>query len=275
MISKYSLCDRQYGDTKPRGISCDEEGVFIAGDVPLVTRSSDANGKPVYAARQAHEIISLLTKAYGPKPGLSNQVEGLNGVARYMTDGNWILAKIAAVQLRLPDVADDVALASLMVAEMELIRKCCSLGQNCKAKPQRRSARKRDVSDEPRVPGGQSGGGEWTSGNGSGSVRQNPLLVPAQAITAPIPIPFDLPLPPTEITPFPMEIPNGNIREPPVNPYPDRPDCASEWAAAYKFCTDKQNKGEFKPGYDGWGKDFTRCLLGQVSADCGGNDFSA
>jgi hypothetical protein len=72
---------------------------------------------------------------------------------------------------------------------------------------------------------------------------------------------------------LPFEIPGVGREGIPVNPYPDRPDCADEWAAAYKFCASKQK--EFKPGYSGWGADFGKCVLGQVSAACGGNSYEA
>ena len=155
-------------------------------------------------------------------------------------------------------------------AALKLIqRTICECG--CSGQPYRR-ANKRDVTNEPRVPAGQTGGGEWEANDGSGTLSGRPLLIPAQAITVPLPLPFELPLPPTEITPFPFAIPNGNLREPvPVNPYPDRPDCAAERADAYKLCTQKLKADEFKPGYHGFGKDFTRCVLGAVSARCGGN----
>ncbi|MGH7034253.1 MAG: hypothetical protein ACREFL_11030 [Stellaceae bacterium] len=97
-------------------------------------------------------------------------------------------------------------------------------------------------------------------------------MIPAQAVPMPVPLPFELPLPPTEITPFPLDIPNGNIREPiPVNPYPDRPDCAAEWAHAQEFCDEQRRRRKLKPGYSGFGKDITRCLMGMVSEECGGN----
>ena len=261
----YSLCERKTaGGAEPRGISCDDDGVFLAGDVPLVIRLSGAHGPPIYEARPAQDISRLLKSAYGPGIEFSAHIEGLNCIARYLTDGKWALAKIATVQLRLPVVSDDLALARLLTVEAELIAKCSRCAAN--------KTRKRDVSDEPRIPAGQTGGGEWTTGDGAATPAPNPLLIPAQAITAPIPLPFELPLPPTEITPFPLEIPGGNLREPvPTNPYPDRPDCVAEWAHAMKFCRDQMGQGKLKPGYSGFGKDFASCLRGMVSEDCGGN----
>jgi hypothetical protein len=55
---------------------------------------------------------------------------------------------------------------------------------------------KRDVSDEPRVPAGQPGGGEWEAEDEDGDADEtspDPLLIPAQAVPLPLPIPFDLP----------------------------------------------------------------------------------
>jgi hypothetical protein len=112
------------------------------------------------------------------------------------------------------------------------------------------------------------------SEDGEGASGSRPALIPAQAV--PMPLPFELPIPPTEITPFPFEIPNGNIREPiPVNPYSDRPDCVAEWAHATEFCNRQKTQGKLKPGYSGFGKDLMRCILGMVLEACGGNAMGA
>jgi len=41
--------------------------------------------------------------------------------------------------------------------------------------------------------------------------------------------------------------------------------------AAHKFCQQQQRKKTFKPGYRGFGANYNKCLLGQVSEECGGN----
>lgn len=250
-----------------------KKGVFLAGEVPLVVRSLDQRGKAFYQRRSTPEINFLFLSAYGPGTDLSNRIASLNSVARYMNEGKWVLAKITTVHLRLPDLPDDVARANLLKANCQLDlldRVYCQCG--CSAKRDG-SAHKRDVSSEPRVPKGQPGGGEWTS-EGGGEPGSEPRMIPVQAVPMPMPLPFELPLPPTEITPFPLYIPNGNIREPiPVNPYPDRPDCASEWAEAYEYCA--KNQKEFKPGYHGIGESYAKCVLGRVSARCGGNAYDA
>jgi hypothetical protein len=271
-MTAHKLYDRFRDDELPYGLSCDEGGIFLAGEVPLITPSANADGRIVYKARSEQECGQLVTTAYGRSTDFSNQIAGLNRVAQYMTEGKWVVAKIAAVQLRWPDLPDDIALAKLMIAESELLLKRCT---RCRRPNEPRArARKRDVSDEPRIPAGQSGGGEWTTEDGTRTPTFNPLLIPAQAITVPIPAPFELPLPPTEVTPFPFEIPGANLGEP-VNPYPDRPECVEEWAYAYKFCDERQKRRKLRPGYGGFGKDFARCVLGLVSEACGGNPTGA
>src|SRR5947209_908391 len=108
----YTLYERQRGGPAPRGLSCDEEGVFLAGEVALVTRRFDHAGRAIYKARSRPEIGWLLAKAYGSKLDISNQLEGLDRLAVYMSDGKWVLAKIAAVQLRFPELPDDQAVSA-------------------------------------------------------------------------------------------------------------------------------------------------------------------
>ena len=105
---KYALCDRGDGAlVSLRGISCDEDGVFLAGEVPLVSRSSDEFGATVYKRRPAPEINFLFFNAYGPDIDLSDRIASLNPIARHLSESKFALAKIAAVQLRLPDLPND------------------------------------------------------------------------------------------------------------------------------------------------------------------------
>ena len=48
-----------------RGLSCDEAGVFLAGDVPLICRGSTASSDLSYAPRSNSELEILLASAYG------------------------------------------------------------------------------------------------------------------------------------------------------------------------------------------------------------------
>jgi hypothetical protein len=74
----YRLHNRRGRDgVRARGLSCDEDGVFPAGDVAV-----------------------LLSAARERSFDFSARMSQLHLVARYMTEGKWILAKIAAVHLR-------------------------------------------------------------------------------------------------------------------------------------------------------------------------------
>jgi len=143
-----------------------------------------------------------------------------------------------------------------------------------------------DIEGEPRVPAGNAGGGEWTTGGAEDAPStMAPMGLPRQSIspvtTAQLTIPWDLPadipleIPgaPTEITPVPFDFPGAERQRPPLptNPFPRDPKCAEEWANAYKYCDRMQKEGKFQPGYAGPGKDLRSCLLGQVSERCGGN----
>jgi hypothetical protein len=144
--------------------------------------------------------------------------------------------------------------------------------------------------DEPRIPAGQPGGGEWTTGEataGPGTILPGPRsselgsstelsLIPVQVTIPwdfPADIPWRIPGAPTEITPLPFDFPGAERKRPPLptNPFRRDPECAEEWAAAYKYCYKMQGEGKFRPGYSGPGKDMRSCLLGQVSERCGGN----
>jgi hypothetical protein len=131
---------------------------------------------------------------------------------------------------------------------------------------------------QPRVPAGEPGGGEWTTGGGadepttvppraerdaSGSSQpggsSEPSLIPAQMTIPwelPTNIPWKIPVPPTEIAPIPFDLPGAERKLPPLptNPFPRDPDCAEEWTAAYDYCNKMKSEGKFRPGYSGPGK---------------------
>jgi hypothetical protein len=136
--------------------------VFIAGDVALISPSDADLNKDIYRARPAREIKLLLASAYGPDANFSNHIVQLESIARRMSEGNWVLAKIATVHLSLPDLSDQLAIASLRIANAKLM-----LSSDCSCSfEKRRRVNKRDVSSEPRVPAGQTGGGEWAGQRG-------------------------------------------------------------------------------------------------------------
>jgi hypothetical protein len=89
-----------------------------------------------------------------------------------------------------------------------------------------------------------------------------------------IPVPFELPagIPiPSEILP-PPAIPNINPRSNLRNPYPDREGCDEEWEQAIEYCNGLvKGKRMGEDGYRGFGRSFQQCVLGMVSARCGGS----
>jgi hypothetical protein len=106
----FRLCERrQSSGTVVRGLSCDEGGIFLGGDCALVAPCTDAMGRPVYRARSLVEINGILSAAYRRPIDFSDRMPGLLQAADRMTAGDWVMAKIAAVQLRVPDLPDDAA----------------------------------------------------------------------------------------------------------------------------------------------------------------------
>lgn len=103
------------------GLSCDEEGIFLAGEYAVVTPITDATGRRLFRARSIAEINVALSAAYGRAVDFSDRMAGLRLAARYLTAGDWALAKIAAVHLRVPDLPDAAAVSRLRKAE-ELLR---------------------------------------------------------------------------------------------------------------------------------------------------------
>ena len=112
----FKLCQRKSGATT-LGLSCDEDGIFLAGNFALVTPVTDARGGHVYRPRPTAEINIALSAGYGRAVDFSDRMAGLRLAARYLTAGEWALAKIAAVQLRIPDLPDAAAVSRLRKAE--------------------------------------------------------------------------------------------------------------------------------------------------------------
>jgi len=193
-------------------------------------------------------VAETFTLAFGqlPPSELARRFRTLGKVTAALNQGDVARAAVLALLMRLP-VIPQTGLARL--ADAPHLRKYNP--------------------DQPRVPAGNPDGGEWTSEDGdtsTGSDTSNSST--AQAIPMPLELPFPpraLPMPPTEILPPPIYPLTAR------NPYPDDPECVQEWEAAWEFCEDQERRGNLKPGYGGFGADFNKCVLGQVSASCGGN----
>jgi len=215
------------------------------------------------------------------------KADGLQAIANAFNVGNLTRATIATLHLRLPDPPRrKVQFSQGDFVKLALgLRGCGILKAGW------------DPSKHPRWLAGdtESRGGQFAPGeqgdsesgsspqrvaDQSPSGQQRPPIVPAQAAIPwfePLDIPFEPLWPPIDIAPPSIDTPNQQQRELPplINPFPRKRKCIEEWDAAYDFCLKQRKKGNFKPGYSGFGKDFSRCVLGQVSEECGGNRLEA
>jgi hypothetical protein len=84
------------------GVYCGEDGVWL-GPAPLVGR----RGAGSYQVRAGDEIEALVAAAYAVPPDAAGCIAGLHLVAKYLSEGNLPLAMIAAVRLRMGEIAED------------------------------------------------------------------------------------------------------------------------------------------------------------------------
>ena len=116
------LWPRRPGDgSLPLGMSCDDEGLLIAGNCRLIEAGLDREGRRHYRARPSNEVSALLSVGYGVAIDASDLAPALQRIAQYMTRREWPLAKIAAVQLGLPDLPDQRAARRVLEAD-ELVK---------------------------------------------------------------------------------------------------------------------------------------------------------
>ena len=108
----------------------------------------DGEGALKWRVRSRNEVANILGTAYGPQPSavIDRCHRGLRRIAAQFETGDVALAGIEALMLRLPSIDPD-RMAKLAVAEY---RRGGDAWQ-----------------DEPRLPAGQTGGGQWTTGGGA------------------------------------------------------------------------------------------------------------
>lgn len=143
-IRTYRLTPRGKG-----GLACDKDGVAL-GPVDLMRVDADAAGRRRSETTPAQALARFLNAAYGPQPEdvVFRVHRGLRRAGAAIEAGDLCLAGIETVLLRLPDLTSS-ALAKLdEIAELE---KWGTAWQ-----------------DQPRVPAGQSDGGQWTTEGGVG-----------------------------------------------------------------------------------------------------------
>ena len=133
-----------------RGLACDKAGVAL-GPADLVRVGADEAGRPHCEAAPPHELGRILSAAYGPQPEdiVLRLHRGLRRAASAIEINDLCLAGIETVLLRLPNLAPSALAKLVEVADLE---KWGTAWQS-----------------QPRVPEGQSGGGQWTTVGGAGS----------------------------------------------------------------------------------------------------------
>jgi hypothetical protein len=256
------------------GIWCSENGVFV-GSVPLLQRVSGQSGPGQWHPRPVSELNRDLSECYGLPIEFTPKIGGLTAACRALNRGDLLHAQIVTIHLQIPDPP---ALTKLPQNERDLFDLVRQLRASGLLKADW------DSSKHPRWPAGSVGGigGEFAPGGAtagttatdSPTAEQSTPVIPAQiTIPAPLELPEVIPFP-SEILP-PIAIPDTNPREL-KNPYPDRPECKREWAEAIKKCRDMVDRGQFRrDDYRGMGEFFYQCVMGHVSADCGGNQTGA
>jgi hypothetical protein len=219
-------------------------------------------------------LISTVTllDATGFPSSSMEKISGLCVICEALNRNDLLHAQIATLHLQIPDPPAIVKSNESPDATIDLLRRLHISG-----------LLKADwnPTKHPRWPAKSpySVGGQFAPAgspqNESTDGGQSPLVIPAQgAITLPILGTIPLPLP-SEITPIPLVPPGVSPRDVPRNPYPDRPECEEEWASAFEYCGKLMLKGRLgSDGYRGMGNSFYKCVMGQVSEDCGGNPTS-
>jgi len=146
------------------GLACDETGVAL-GAADLARVHLEAGGRRRCEVRPPGDIGRVLKAAYGPQPDAVVQrlYRGLNRTAKWLEAGDLCHAGVEAVMLGFPDLTP-TAMAKL--AELADLEK-----------------RGQAWEDEPRLPAGQSGGGQWTTGGGGAAVRPPAKPGPASPST--------------------------------------------------------------------------------------------
>jgi hypothetical protein len=223
--------------------------------------------------RAASDLNRELRNCYGLPVEFDSKIAGLATVARALNRGDLLHAQIATLHLQIPDPPRLTKAPRSTEDIIELARQLKASGL-LKADW--------DPTKHPRWPAGtpDSIGGQFapvgTTTEGPATQESSAPVIPAQ-ITIPVPpleIPGGIPLP-SEIVPPPIAIPDTYPREL-KNPYPDRPECEQEWAEAIRKCNEMVRRRQFgSDDYRGMGKFFYQCVMGHVSADCGGNPTGA
>jgi hypothetical protein len=176
------------------GLSCDASGVAL-GSAELARVDLQGGRLRRCEVRSPRALGQILAAAYGPQPDAVVQRlhRGLRRTAAWLEAGDLCHAGVEAVMLRVPELTPTAVAKLAAFADLE------KRGQPWK--------------DEPRVPAGQAGGGQWTTDGGGG---EGEAKAPAKSVRAarPVPSPRREQFAPT---------PAGNAEPPPAaSPPPPR-----------------------------------------------------
>ena len=131
------------------GLSCDDGGLALGG-VDLARLRRNAEGAARCEVRPPAEVGQILQAAYGPQSDASvlRLHRGLRRAAAWIEAGDLGRAGVEAVMLGLPDLAAEAMAKLAVIADL---------------------AKDGDTAwqTEPRIPTGQTGGGQWTTGGGT------------------------------------------------------------------------------------------------------------
>jgi hypothetical protein len=94
------------------GVSCDEHGAFV-GPIPLLQCRQYSGGRNIWKSRPGPELTAALSRHYGVPVDLESKAPGLATVARALSRGDIVLAKIATLHLELPDRPKNIELHRL------------------------------------------------------------------------------------------------------------------------------------------------------------------
>ena len=93
----------------PLGLSLDDEGLLLAGNCRLIKACLDRDGHLFYRARSVPELSALLTAAYCEPVDATSIHPAVERIAKLMTERNWSRAGLATLNLRPPELLDEVA----------------------------------------------------------------------------------------------------------------------------------------------------------------------
>jgi hypothetical protein len=137
------------------GLACDADGIGLSS-IALASLDAEAGGGRRYVVRSASELSTILATAYGRQRHdvVQRCHRGLRRAVSALEAQDLALAGIEAVMLALPELDADAIAKLARLADLEK-------GGDSSG-------------NEPRLPAGQPGGGEWTTGGGTGTVAHSP-----------------------------------------------------------------------------------------------------